>query len=337
MFNRSGLNQSAPATSIGQGRLFVSASATVATGDPQPDGYACAVIGKFKSLSRRLRRTRRIRKVGDWLVIHQYRFGSDGGVADRLIAWLLTHDLPTKGMRGRSVASLVDLFFGIAELSGVQRFVEAGAKDAWASVRAAEQLGLPEVVAFEANPYTFERFRHEVEASGVRYEHLALSEESGDIEFLVRLSEHGKPIPDGQGSLLVRPDHEPGYETVTVRSVRLDDEFPDPGTRRTAMWVDVEGATSTVLRGARALLAATDLVMIEVEERAAWDGQEWLHRDVVKFLARHGLVPIARDRQSRRQCNIVFVRSSLADDPGVVELIERWSRRIRRLDGPCIS
>ena len=240
---------------------------------------------------------------------------------------MLVHDMIPAGTRKASVGSLVELFFDIAEAVEIDGFIEAGAKDAGASRRAANDLGVDEVVAFEANPYTFRRFDAEVTANGVQYEHLALSDSPGKVEFLVRLDEGGRPMADGQGSLLVRPDHTPGYESVEVESVTLDGFFVASTATTVAMWVDVEGAASSVLSGAPQVLSRTDVVMIELEEDRAWVGQKWLHDDVVRFFSEHQLRPIARDTQSRRQFNVVFVSDRVWARPAISLALSAWRDR----------
>lgn len=240
---------------------------------------------------------------------------------------LATFDRSDRAQRQPSVDALVELFFDIADNAEIERFIEAGAKDAGASIRAMSSWPSVETVAFEANPYTHRRFAAVCADAGVRYEHLALDEHPGQVTFLVRLNDNGVPIADGQGSLLHRPDYTLGYEAVTVDAVTLDGYLGEQ--RRTAMWVDVEGASSNVLLGATDTLAVTDVVMIEVEERAKWTGQQWMRREVVEFFDSCDLVPIARDRQSRQQFNIVFVRRDLADRPGVAEALSRFKSRYR--------
>jgi len=161
-----------------------------------------------------------------------------------------------------------------------------------------------------------------VTAVGLDYRHAALASEAGEATFLVRLREDGSAIPDGQGSLLVRPDHQPGYEEVTVRAATLDDEVG--GTGRIAMWVDVEGAVAEVFGGASRVLEITDVLIVEVESVRRWDGQQWLAPDVEAHLARAGLQAVARDMQSRRQFNVLYVRSELLDEPAVTSLLEGW-------------
>ena len=87
------------------------------------------------------------------------------------------------------------------------------------------------------------------------------------------------------------------------------------------MWIDVEGASAQVLRGATGILGAVAVVMIEVESDRRWEGQEWVDHDVVRFFASVGLIPVARDRQSRLQYNIVFAR---LDDPAIASKVEAW-------------
>lgn len=289
--------------------------------------FAGTVKRRARDITRAVRVTKPARAIGDRLLDLQYRLGSPGGRIDRAISWLIVHDLVPPDERTSSVNALVELFFDTVEAAEVDGFVEAGAKDSSASRRAASKLGVRHVVAFEANPYTHRRFVAKVSGDGVQYEHLALSDANGQVEFLVRLDDEGNPIPDGQGSLLVRPDHTPGYETVVVDAVRLDDHLADFPAASVAMWIDVEGASSQVLGGAPQLLERTDVVMIEVEERRAWIGQEWLHADVVRFFAEHGLEPIARDTQSRRQLNVVFVSDRARSKPQVAAVLAAWRER----------
>lgn len=282
-----------------------------------------------RAVGRSVRSTRAARWAGDQLMSrrYQYRIGTRGGRLDRLLSRMIKHNIIAPEARRESVEDLIELFFSLVEAAGIDAFVEAGAKDGGASSRAVSEFGLSNVVAFEANPYTHKRFHKRLVKAGVKHEHLALSETSGTVEFLVRLKEDGTPIADGQGSLLVRPDHTPGYESVSVEAVTLDEYYADDPSASFAMWVDVEGASSQVLRGGSTLLSRTDLVFIEVEDLQKWDGQEWLHDDVVGFFSEHGLKPVARDTQSRHQFNVLFVSDRALGKPEVSEAVEAWRSR----------
>jgi FkbM family methyltransferase len=261
--------------------------------------------------------TRPARRAALALSRSRYRTGDRlGDLVDRV----LIASTPDVEERAASTRALVELFFDLCD--GVDVFVEAGAKEGSASVRAVA-LGIDTVVAFEANPYTHRRFGQALGQSGVDYRHAALSSRSGQATFLVRKSEDGTPMADGQGSLLVRPDHEPGYEEVTVPTVTLDAEVVDG---RVAMWVDVEGAVAEVFGGATQILERTDVLIVEVEAVERWVGQRWLADEVVDQLMRSGLRAVGRDMQSRWQFNILFVRDRLLSEPRVIERISTWRR-----------
>ncbi|MDQ3480338.1 MAG: FkbM family methyltransferase [Actinomycetota bacterium] len=234
-----------------------------------------------------------------------------------MLATAARYNLDDRSHRARSNADLVRLFFDLAGLAGIDLFVEAGAKEAGASRRARRRFSSARVVAFEANPYTYERF-----AGGnteIEYAHLALSDSVGPVTFHVHRDERGAPNPDGQASLLKRDaaptDRERGFEEVTVDGTTLDTFFADGQCETAAMWIDVEGACGLVLPGARELLAKTAVLIVEVEDREYWGTHQWLREQVVSYLYDFGLVPVARDFQSTHQYNIVLVRAALLDGP----------------------
>ena len=286
---------------------------------------------RAKAAARPLRRSRIGRVVADELLIAQSsRLGADPLLAD-LLSRTSIYDMANRHERVGTVDALTTLFFELVEQLGVERFVEAGAKDGTASIRAAALPSVAVAVAFEANPYTFERFNPQLREHGVEHEHKALSDREGVVDFLVRLNAEGRPISDGQASLLERFDYSPGHVRVAVDAVTLDGYFASAPGIRTAIWMDVEGATSMVVRGGSRLLAETEVAIVEVEERVSWEGQEWLRVDVVREMRRLGLVPIARDRQSRFQFNIVFVRKERRRHPSVEGALRSWRGRIRAL------
>jgi FkbM family methyltransferase len=226
------------------------------------------------------------------------------------------YDLRERSERLRSNRDLEELFFHLVKLLKPDLFVEAGAKDAESSRRARRYVPDARIVAFEANPYTYRRFerlyRRRNAKLGVEYLHLALSDSPGTRVFNVRRAASGRPVADGQGSLLLREDHEPGHERVSVRTTTLDTHFRGPEHGTCAMWVDVEGAGRLVLQGGTELLSSVDFLIIEVQDRDYWGGA-WLRKDVIRFFSERGLVPVARDFQSRYLYNVVFLRKPLMD------------------------
>lgn len=231
------------------------------------------------------------------------------------------YDLRGRAERQRSARDLAALFHRAVRAAGADLFVEAGAKDAETSRRARSYLDpSARVVAFEGNPYVHERFlEHNTGGSDpIEYRHLALSDTEGEVTFHVRLTAKGKPKPDGRGSIrTIRDENHPhGYEQVVVEATTLDAFFDVSSVDSCALWIDVEGASQEVLTGGHELLSKADAILIEVEELEEWKwGPAWTVTDVCDHLFGYGLIPIARDYQSRYQFNVLFVSDRLLHDP----------------------
>ena len=222
------------------------------------------------------------------------------------------YDVNLKADRLRSCADLTEFFFQLVRVLQPNLFIEAGAKDASSSKYARRFIPDARIVAFEANPFTFDRFKGGFAKDEVEYLNLALSNEVGSIAFNVNIGNDGAPRADGRGSLMrFDGDFEDvsGTQEVTADATTLDIFFQDYAYDSCALWVDVEGASEVVLGGASETLSKADVVIIEVEDREYWANQ-WLRGDVVTKLYQHGLVPLSRDFQSRYLYNIVFVRQS---------------------------
>lgn len=245
----------------------------------------------------------------------------------QLLSQAAYYDLESRADRKRSAADLERFFFRLVRHAVPEVFVEAGAKDARSSRRARTLLPDARIVAFEANPHTFERFRQRNAAAEHRLEYLnlALDREPGTVTFNVRVTDDGRPSADGQASLGKRYDHE-RYQEVNVASTSLDAFFAEHRFASCALWVDVEGASEQVLDGAQRLLQRTSVAIIEVEDRPLWENQTLLAKAVMRRFFAAGLVPVARDFQSRYQYNVVFVRDALlSNDRLRLELARRSS------------
>lgn len=235
----------------------------------------------------------------------------------------------SKPGRMESVRILEEFFYDLIVSLDTRLFLEAGAKQAFASRRASKLLPRAAVVAYEANPFTFKRFDTKIDfaGEGVQYRNQALSSEPGTLSFNVRKMEDGTPSADGQGSLLKHTSYEPGHLEVSVEATTLDHTLDEFNGHNVALWVDVEGATRQVLAGAARTLEKTSVVFVEVEDKEYW-GDQWLSEDVVRALYQAGLEPVARDFQSRYQWNVICVRKSLLFSPKFLEPLARHHRRV---------
>lgn len=225
------------------------------------------------------------------------------------------YDLHDRADRRASAEDLALFFFQIVRVNQPKLFIEAGAKDARTSMRARRYLKEAEIVAFEANPYNYARFKDDKKLNHdkISYRNYALSEESGSLTFKIKKKSDGEEVSPvaGDNSMHYRIEKGFVYDEITVPSITLDDYFVD-NQNRCCLWVDVEGATKEVLSGANRLLDQTDFLLVEVEDRLVWEGQ-WLRKELNEYLFHKSFVPVARDFQSRYQYNIIYVKDWMID------------------------
>lgn len=227
--------------------------------------------------------------------------------------------------RTNSASVVSTYFYELVGLIGPKLFVEAGAYRAEASRRVKSDHPTCRVVAFEANPYNYRRYAEEMgfAAAGIEYLNKAVTDKSGPVTFHLRSKQDGRELRRTTGNSGILPRHgtDTEYEKHTVEGIALDEFFQDHTASPIAMWIDVEGASGKVLRGARALLERTEVVLIEVEEKQMWEAQ-WRSLAVIAFFLEAGFTPLTRDAQFEQQFNIIFVRNDVYERPEVLRSLE---------------
>ncbi|HEY5410511.1 MAG TPA: FkbM family methyltransferase, partial [Caulobacteraceae bacterium] len=216
--------------------------------------------------------------------------------------------------RAASAAWLRQLFIDVVGNLTPRLVLELGAAEASFSRRIRPLLPKAEVHAFEANPYVHAKYLREAAAAGVRYHNLAVGDRTGKVTFKVGRGRNGAPLsPTKTNNSVLTKSADVEYEDVEVAMTTVDDFLLDHhvAERSCAMWIDVEGLAFEVLHGASAALENTLAVMVEVEDRAFWEGQK-LSGEVKAVLFEAGFVPVARDFEYPGQYNVLFVaRDSL--------------------------
>lgn len=213
--------------------------------------------------------------------------------------------------------------------------LEIGAHEAHFSRWLKREVPAAQCLAFEANPYVHEKYAGALADSGVDYHHLAVSDVSGTVELGIPRELHNdrrgrrfsKPRTSRMASL-AQHRYAERTETVSVPSVPLDDFVTISDDEVVVAWIDVEGASGSVLQSGAKTLSRTSLLHIEVENETVWDGQ-WLDVDVARFLADCGMVPVLRDVQRPHQYNVVFASAELAADPRLARRCDAVYRRKR--------
>jgi FkbM family methyltransferase len=190
-------------------------------------------------------------------------------------------------------------------------------------------------IAFEANPYNFERFRNEphLASSGVEYLHMAVSKQDGAIDFHVQKTVAGEPVAPvrGNNSTLLRNRDGVEYETVSVPCTSLSGFFKKNGLfgLTFSAWIDVEGAVGDVLDGVGNAFDKCYSVLVEVEQHRFWQRQ-CLVGDVMDHFIKKNLIPIARDFEFAHQYNLIFVRRDMLDQSGVRDALAQYYTRLGR-------
>jgi len=199
--------------------------------------------------------------------------------------------------------------------------LEIGAHEARFSREIKQKLPDSRVVAFEANPGVYGKYKKIIEPAGVEYLFQCIADEN-------RLYDFSVPIKEGEGERVtmgsIHTDNvTKAYSTYQVKGRRLDD-FLNNNIEANAMWVDVEGAIGSVLAGAKYTLRKTVLLFAELEATARWNGQ-MLDVDVIAELANYKLYPVLRDiHRHKWQCNIVFLHEDVLRSPAVLEICNRF-------------
>ncbi|WP_188113399.1 FkbM family methyltransferase [Nocardioides humilatus] len=204
--------------------------------------------------------------------------------------------------------------------------LEVGAHEAGFSRWLKQEVTDARCVAFEANPYVHEKYDSALAGTGVEYHQLAVSDVDGTVELGIPRQLHNtrrgrrfRKLRTSRMASLSTHRYATLTETVPVRSVQLDDFVRVTDDDVVVAWIDVEGASRSVLVSGTEVLSRASVVYIEVENEQVWDGQ-WLDIDVARFLGECGLVPVLRDVQRRHQYNVVFAAADLADHPMITRL-----------------
>jgi FkbM family methyltransferase len=232
----------------------------------------------------------------------------------------------SREQRGTVTALLERALDDIVEIVSPGMFVEVGSFDAAFSRRMKERYPDVPCVALEANPRVFERFRAEVQATGVDYVHMAAAAGSGTISFFIpeTIAGHAKPHVSRMGSLNQIGAKNSTMTEVSVPAVALDDWLAPMSADRLCMWIDVEGAMDKVLDGAAGTLERTALIYCEIEEKPVWKDQA-LASEVLTRLEKVGFVVAARDFQTPVQFNALLMRADLAGADRVLARLSAYA------------
>jgi FkbM family methyltransferase len=193
---------------------------------------------------------------------------------------------------------LLDIFIEMQKEIKPTLSIEVGAFDADYS-KAISKLGI-ECYAFEASPFVYEKFKDKME--GISYINKAVSDKDGVIQF--ELMPDHNPANRGNNSIKSRNENLK-YKYIDIDSITLNSYFADRTNEIISLWIDCEGANRDVLLGATNILPSVSSILIETEDVEFWKDQ-WLHKDVVKFLSTYGFEVVEERFAYVNQKNTIF-------------------------------
>jgi FkbM family methyltransferase len=236
-----------------------------------------------------------------------------------------------KSMRKETTDHVAGLFQQVTTHIAPELVIEIGAHAAEFSREMKHRLPSARVIAFEANPEVFSKHALQVTGTGVEFVRKCIAAENKKLQFHVPVVKR-RNAPESErprrtmGSLMHNTTamKEVTYE---VDGVTLDGFLGSDVNKPKAIWIDVEGAAGSILRGSRAALRTCLALYMELETREQWVNQ-MLADAVIAELATLGLVPVIRDVQREGwQYNAMFLHVELLRDAEIIRLCSSQYRR----------
>ncbi|OED38050.1 hypothetical protein AB833_21335 [Chromatiales bacterium (ex Bugula neritina AB1)] len=244
-------------------------------------------------------------------------------------------DKEGKSYKQRSHRELISVFFNFIDQASVTTALEIGAFQAEMSRRFVNSAHSRKALAVEANPYNFDKFKHQLQAEGIIYHHAAVLDQDGPCELQLHVTD--LDIKNGYirgNNSILESDARPHTKAVTVPGTTLDsllgnyvksNSFPDPVTSHPVLWIDVEGALDLVIKGGSQTISNSRLIFAEVETQQLWNNQATFS-DITALLDPLGFFPYLRDCEYEpEQFNVIFAHRNYTDTALLEKLASGYS------------
>lgn len=239
-----------------------------------------------------------------------------------------------RGLRQQTGSLLEDAFLALAIEFAPDLSVEIGAHEASFSARLKRNRPQVQALAFEANPYVFEKYLNAPDNSinSIEYKNVAICNKTGFVDLYIPTKwpkgSFGKT--NAISSLLPRTNKHFEYEIVRVPALTLDDALDNIDFRKAIAWIDVEGGQRDVIEAAPKFFSQASAIYIEVETTEVWSGQTMVD-EVSNLLAPHGFVPVLRDNLAEIQFNKIYIKNNKQNSTLSNPIIRKYINDIRSL------
>lgn len=244
-----------------------------------------------------------------------------------------------RAFRQFSNQELVRVFHEMIALEDVTCILELGAHRAPTSKRFVRAQDGRKAVAIEANPFNYAKFGPLAEDVGVLYLNYALTDKTGPLNLVLSDSDRDRKRGHTKTSNSILLNLDFGRtKKVEVPGITFDDleneaafkeYLPSLTDTRAALWIDVEGALSQLLDGAKTALPKCLFAMAEVERVERFEGQKTVEH-VAKQFADLGFYPFLRDSEYMpTQHNVIFVNGALIKPQKLADIKGGFINRIK--------
>jgi FkbM family methyltransferase len=244
-----------------------------------------------------------------------------------------------RAFRQYSNQELVRVFNQMITLENVSCILELGAHRAPTSKRFMRAQPGRKAVAIEANPFNYAKFGPLAEDVGVLYLNYALTDKAGPLNLVLSDSDRDRKRGHTKTSNSILRNLDFGRtKNVEVPGITFNDLENEPAFKeylpslsdaRAALWIDVEGALSQLLDGAKTALPKCLFAMAEVERVERFEGQKTVEH-VAKQFADLGFYPFLRDSEYMpTQHNVIFVNGALIEPSKLDEIKQVFISNIK--------
>ena len=223
------------------------------------------------------------------------------------------------------VTNSKSLFVASLKAFSVDCVCDIGSRDGDQSILFRDVLPDATVIAFEANPFNYSRMEADARLRGRRIElfPLAVSESKGSARFHITDVDYSNPQENRGTSSLLPSENVKAKETIEVQTCRLD-EFINghfPACSRIGLWIDVEGAEFSVLKGISDIREKVVVIHLETARKPFRDGQK-PYTDVAALLQDLGFTAVGSNmKASDTWGDVVFLRTDLLREQRVTVML----------------
>lgn len=235
-------------------------------------------------------------------------------------------------MTNSSILNTEILFQLLVKYLKPEIICDVGTLDASHSILLRHISKYPRIIAFEANPYNYNKIIESGIAATENIEviHKAVSNQPGKLVFHVQkyTTNAGQEWMAGTSSILQRSLDVGDTEEVSIEAIRLDtflkENEPGIDNKSIALWIDVEGAGYEVLEGLSEITNSIIFIQVEVETEEVWRGQK-LKPDVLVLLNKLGFIEIGRGKHEKQHDLVLINKNFFSKNKARVTRLVRLS------------